>query len=290
MSGHELDVEALESIADNFMSLSKDFLDVSKQSHHSFDGYLVAMDRFTMVAAEETLNAVNLGAFRAWPFTVSSKLFLGTKGNDPEVKKHSRPRSPVVPKDMDSTRLLTWWRQGVMPLTTLLAKDVNFGLPADYSFYGAAYCDLKIGEKNAVRRIASRSEPVEGVEFLNSMAKDYSIACKLLGFVISETVRILTPPKKNKAELKDTSPAPGQSGGGRSGEPGGDVAETPKYTNGMKTVELAAIFKISESTVLRRIKNGVIDAKRAGRKWRVRLKDLPVEQSTKIIKDLKSDS
>ena len=183
--------DTLRNIACTLYRLSEDLRDVSRQGHHSFNGYLKMLDRFTVMAAVQTLRALNSGAFPNTPLTASAKVFLRFKSNASDVGKYSCSDSTSVL--LESDRLLTWWRNGVMPITTLLAWDIGYALPPDYSLFGSGYSDLKIGGKDAVTRMqtqdhqSSNGSSIDGIELLNFMAKDYSIGCELLGKTLSKS-------------------------------------------------------------------------------------------------------
>jgi len=57
----------------------------------------------------------------------------------------------------------------------------------------------------------------------------------------------------------------------------------PRLCKPMTTDNLAEIFECSESTMLRRLKAGKIIAKKAGRRWRVQLDQLPAEYVQKYL-------
>jgi len=58
---------------------------------------------------------------------------------------------------------------------------------------------------------------------------------------------------------------------------------TPEYSIGQTTSKWAEIFQCSPSTILRRIKKAELTAKPEGRKWRLRLDQLPAEYVQKAI-------
>ncbi len=62
-----------------------------------------------------------------------------------------------------------------------------------------------------------------------------------------------------------------------------DSIRLPEYSIGQTTSKWAEIFQCSPSTILRRIKKGELPAKPDGRKWRLRLDQLPAEYVQKAI-------